>query len=230
MFFSKHNLTNFFYRLCQTVNEIINGTVQPDNQLQSVLSISRYNEIVTEFCQSKFCTSERHGRNKVRLVSSWMNFLTSQLKNCLAQKNYTGKYTHPSKTIIYCDSNFNHYSFTDGLIIGLAVCTILCFSMYLIKEFASKQPLRTKKARNNIYTSFKGKREQIVEPTTPRTLEEEVEILSQNTEEEDKEEHIYENVDTSIKVASCQLITTSVQSNSPVETKIRRSSCSYIVT
>ncbi|WDM85223.1 hypothetical protein K6025_05255 [Ehrlichia sp. JZT12] len=126
MFFSQYNLTNLFYRLCQTVNRTNNGSVLPNNQVNYTLNIKHYGT-GSVFCYDNSCTYEGHGYNKTGLVHSWMDFLTSQLKNCLSQENYTGTYKHPSNTIIYCDKNFDRYDFMCGLFIGFTVCAFIYF-------------------------------------------------------------------------------------------------------
>ncbi|WDM85229.1 hypothetical protein K6025_05285 [Ehrlichia sp. JZT12] len=81
------------------------------------------------------------------------------------------------------------------------MCTGIYFSFKILREMSNcNQALERVIARNNIYIPFKGRREQ--------TVEERVEILSENIEEVNQEEqHIYEYPDTLINVETCQPIT-----------------------
>ncbi|WDM85222.1 hypothetical protein K6025_05250 [Ehrlichia sp. JZT12] len=151
-FFSNHNLSNFFNQICQTVNEIINGTIQQNNQLQS--SISFFYEATSTFCHGNSCTHQNHYCGYKRLVVHWINLLTSQLKNCFLQEdNGINNIASNSPTIISCDSRFNHSAFINGLVGAFIICTGIYLAVYCVKKFTPNQALR---ARNNIYTPFKG--------------------------------------------------------------------------
>ncbi|WDM85230.1 hypothetical protein K6025_05290 [Ehrlichia sp. JZT12] len=205
--FMEFNLTESFQQFCQTVNGIINGVTQQNNQGEITLRITG-DKMVSILCHGESCTNHNNSYTK-ELVIRWINSLASQLSCCFSQEYNANNY---SATLH--ESSFDYSAFAIGLVGTFALCTSLyLFLKALCKNSNHNQTLERVRAKGNIYTLPKEERNRQTVGIIPRTSEERVEILSENTEEENQgEEHIYENVAISTNMETLQSTTVLPQS------------------
>ena len=202
MFFSfikesiKANVSSFFTHLCQAINtySITNSTTASED-FRSVLGFNRGGGIITQFCQNISCINQTHIYNPLRLAKYWLNSFDFRLKDCAFWGNDIGlNHTTPTTPTVKPCKNFSYIMFTIGMVIAFVACAYFYFLMLWIrKEFTHTPPLReSRRHLNNTYVWHRT--EGISNRHITRIPEERVEIIYENAEEEDQEEHIYDYI------------------------------------